>query len=168
MIDTHKAKKVVYFVRHGQSEENTTDIVADGSSPLTDLGRRQATFVAERLHALPVSLVAASTMERAKATAEIIATRLHKEVMLSDLFRERRMPTSVIGLHIHSDEAKRVAKECATHFEDLAWHYEDEENFADLKERALNAWHWLSEQGVTHCSGHTRQVSALPYGYALF
>ena len=79
--------KTIYFVRHGQSEGNVSAVYQTVSSPLTEGGKRQARFIAERCSKLPIEAVVSSTQLRAKETASIIAEKTGHTVEFSDLFR---------------------------------------------------------------------------------
>lgn len=71
------APRTLYLIRHGFYDY---DAQADSKTgnPLNALGREQATFVAERLAALPVnfSAITSSEFTRARETGDLIATRL--------------------------------------------------------------------------------------------
>jgi serine/threonine-protein phosphatase PGAM5 len=68
----------LYVVRHGEASPH------DG--PLSDLGRRQARCVGERLGAVPMSAIYHGPLERAAQTAAIIAEHLPGvPVLASDL-----------------------------------------------------------------------------------
>ena len=78
------------LVRHGQTESNVNfvlDSVPPGPS-LTELGRRQASELAERLAAEPVTAVYASTALRAKETAAPVAARHGLDVRVTDGLHE--------------------------------------------------------------------------------
>ena len=60
--------KTVYFVRHGSTEGNEQGAYQHLYTPLSELGRRQAAFVARRFERIPVDIVIASDMERAAET----------------------------------------------------------------------------------------------------
>jgi probable phosphoglycerate mutase len=73
----------VRWARHGQSEANVSLTLSHRvyDPDLTDLGRRQAAELGERLAkeasgAVPVVAVAASPMRRARQTADVVAARL--------------------------------------------------------------------------------------------
>lgn len=81
----------LYLIRHGQSYVNLSDWQHGNSDEgLTDLGHRQAkataVLMAERLDA--VDAMYASTMRRARETAEPIADRLAAEIVFDDRIRE--------------------------------------------------------------------------------
>src|SRR4051794_3842301 len=97
-------EKIVYLVRHGQSKDNTAPVFQSPDSPLSELGRKQAAYVAERLSRISFETLISSTFQRAKETAVIIGEKTGKHVEYSNLFTERLKPTSVNGKP-RSDEA---------------------------------------------------------------
>jgi len=66
---------VFYFVRHGETEHNRQGIVQGGGidSVLNDAGRAQAQALAQRLESVDIDTLYASTLQRAKQTAELLA-----------------------------------------------------------------------------------------------
>ncbi|MCC4603120.1 histidine phosphatase family protein [Xanthomonas campestris] len=84
----------LYFVRHGESLANEQNYFAGAqNSPLTPLGRRQARQAADfvRQRALRFDQVHVSTLERARATADIILEGVPDAppVIYSDALKER-------------------------------------------------------------------------------
>lgn len=82
------ASRHLLFIRHGQYALNGK---TDEERTLTELGRQQAYFAAQRLKELnlPYSQIVQSTMTRAKQTAQIISKELPDiPVSSSDLLRE--------------------------------------------------------------------------------
>lgn len=90
-------KKTVYFVRHGESEDNTQPIIQGASSPLSAHGHNQAEAVAKRLSHVQFDALIASPTLRAKQTAEHIAEATGHDIVFSDLFIERDKPKSLEG-----------------------------------------------------------------------
>lgn len=70
------ASTLLYLVRHGETEYNRKGIVQGGGidSELNETGYAQAEALAERLSGESVDTLYASTMRRAKQTAEVLAT----------------------------------------------------------------------------------------------
>ena len=83
--------RFLYLIRHGQYVR--TEEHPDGT--LTELGRRQAALLAERIQDLAVDTIWSSTMYRAQETAQIIVDQHfpHLEVQRSTLLREKLFPT---------------------------------------------------------------------------
>jgi hypothetical protein len=81
--------KTVYFVRHGSTEGNEKGAYQHLYTPLSDLGRRQAEFVAHRFERIHVDIVIASDMERAAETGRCIAERNKFSIVFDPLFQER-------------------------------------------------------------------------------
>jgi len=85
--------KYVWLIRHGESQGNMERRVQGWADyPLTDLGRRQATLLAERLarpgSRTPVREVIASPLGRAAETAQIIGRALALPVRFDARLKE--------------------------------------------------------------------------------
>jgi probable phosphoglycerate mutase len=150
--------KTIYFIRHGESEGNAGLVRQDGTSPLSARGREQAAFMAERCARLPLDALVASTMVRARHTAEIIGARIGKEVVLSGLFAERARPTSQSGKPNDDPEALAVDTEIWNNFGVAGYRHSDEENFEDLCARAKAALDFLASRPEEH-------VAVVTHGY---
>lgn len=157
----------IYFVRHGQSELNIENRDQGPDGPLSELGRDQAAFVAKRFSDIPIDLIVSSPYERAKETATIINSHLNKELIFSDLLVERRSATELVGMPFDDPEHIRItALIRAKRSVDPHWHYDDEENFVDVRTRAIQALTYLGALGkdeilaVTH-GGFLKTVIAV-------
>jgi len=139
-------RKDIYFVRHAESLGNVAEIQQHAEIDLSENGHGQASSVAERFLNISIDIVIASDMLRAQKTARAIAEKTKKELVLSALFHERKRPSETKGLWIGSDEAQAVQNAIIEHADDPAWHYSDEENYFDLRERARKAIHYLEER----------------------
>jgi 2,3-bisphosphoglycerate-dependent phosphoglycerate mutase len=96
----------VIAVRHGQTEWNVqARIQGQGDSELTEEGRAQARSVAERLAREPFDILVSSDLGRAAATAQAIATRCGKPVILDARLRERHFG---VGEGMTYDEVDRA------------------------------------------------------------
>ncbi len=149
-------EKVVYLVRHGQSEANAAAVFQGLHSPLSEVGQHQAQKIAQRVQHLGCEALIASPLVRTKQTAEAITAITGLVPEYSDLFVERIKPARLNDT-LHTDEA-------AT----LLWHQreeslstpsariEDGENFDDIVVRADNALTFLQNRSekslvvVTH------------------
>jgi len=79
-----------YFARHGKSQANADNAIADDSSPLTKEGEAQARKLGRDLKSADIAIIVSSPLERAYKTAEIIAKQLKiPEVITIDNLRER-------------------------------------------------------------------------------
>jgi broad specificity phosphatase PhoE len=81
MFGVYYAAMEIYLVRHGQSEANA-GLTENLDSDLTEIGRRQASLTADRLHALGVTRAYVSPLRRTLETMSAIcgATGLCAEV----------------------------------------------------------------------------------------
>lgn len=146
IMDKSKVEKIVYFVRHGQSEGNISPVFQPLESPLTDTGRKQAELIAERVSKLNFEILISSPLARAKETAEKIAIKTGKEPELSDLFRERTKPTRVAGKSRDDEEASNLWDEWVKSLYTSGLRAEDGENFDDLIIRADKALDFLKNK----------------------
>lgn len=135
--------KRVYFVRHGITGGNEINAYQKLDTPLSEKGRSQANFLAERFLKITFDTLIASTMERAQETARIIAQKTGHDLISEALFHEILRPSIVRG-KVHTDteviEAMRVAK---SYWKEEGKKHSDEENFYDLKNRAVKALDYL-------------------------
>lgn len=132
------ATKLIYFVRHGETENNAKNIRQGSEGSLTEKGRAQALATAKRFpkeKGRP-QVIIASPYERTKETAEIIGKELHMNVEYSNLLVERKNPTEIIGHEGGEKDVKQIIDRIDKSFHDDTFRYADEENFVDLKERA--------------------------------
>jgi len=138
--------KKIYFVRHGESEGNAGPIRQGPETPLTETGRSQAGLIAERCAKLPLETIIASTMKRAKETAEIIAEKTKLSIESSALFVERKRPSVTIGKPKDDPESLAIEGEYQNKFYLSDERHSDEENFDDLKQRAKEALTYLASR----------------------
>lgn len=92
MSSSHKPIYQFVFLRHGESTGNAESRWQGQSEyPLTERGRAQATALANRWKAEGVKfdLVISSTLQRAKETAEIIASSLKVPLEFDEVWLER-------------------------------------------------------------------------------
>jgi probable phosphoglycerate mutase len=80
------------FLRHGKSQANADNMIADNASPLTKEGEAQVRKAAHQLKKrYKITTIVSSPLLRARRTAEIIAKQLHykKDIEIIDDLRER-------------------------------------------------------------------------------
>ncbi len=80
------------FVRHGQSEANATKMIATANTPLSELGKLQASQTGQALKGRGVTKIVCSPYIRARQTAEIIAREISYDpgkIEVIDELRER-------------------------------------------------------------------------------
>jgi probable phosphoglycerate mutase len=169
------ATKIIYFVRHGQTENNLQNIKQGAGGILTERGRAQALATAKRFpkHKGHPQIIIASPYERTKETAEIIAKELHLHIKYTDLLVERRNPSEVIGRFGGDPEVKNIMDHMdrAYHPDDLR--ISDEENFIDLKNRAKKLLRYIRHRRqqriimVTHANFLKMIASYMLHGDSL-
>lgn len=77
----------IYVIRHGQSQANADGIIADGDTPLTQLGIEEAKNAAQSLPST-IKHFYVSTFNRAKHTADILNEGLNVPVTFHDELKE--------------------------------------------------------------------------------
>lgn len=135
--------KHVYLVRHGESLTNASKVRLGPEAPLTELGKKQARIVAERLRSLKAKRLIVSPYKRTKGTAEPIAETTGLSPEYSALFVERRGPSIVMNRHSEDPEVQEVWRTIIAHAHIPGWRHSDEENFEDLSLRADQALVYL-------------------------
>ena len=136
--------KTVYFVRHGSTEGNEKRAYQYLNTPLSELGRRQAACAAHRFEQIPVDLVITSDMERAAETGRCIAERNGFPIVFDPLFREILRPAMVRGQGRDTPEVLEIMRFLEEHWTNARVKHSDEENFFDLRTRALKALEYLA------------------------
>ena len=159
-MEENKADKIIYFVRHGQSEGNVSPAFQGSGSSLSALGKKQAEQIAERAKQLDFSKIISSPFQRAKETALVIKEVTGKNLEFNDLFVERRKPSSIQEKSIFDEAARAIAKEWADSLYSSGKKVEDGENFDELKSRAIQAFKYLEE-----CS--EKELLVVTHGYFL-
>ncbi len=135
--------KKIYMVRHGESEGNVGTFMQGPTTILSDHGKIQIETVAERFSTIAIDIVISSPYQRTKHTALSIADVLKKEIIFSDLLVERRRPSVVIGKAKTDPIVIEVGQLIRKNIHIPNWHYSDEENFEDLKNRAAQLFTYL-------------------------
>jgi probable phosphoglycerate mutase len=153
-------EKTVYFVRHGQSEDNAAPVFQSPDSPLSELGRSQARRVAGRVSKLSFEALIASPFQRAKETAEAIARVTGMEPEYSELFTERRKPACLNGKPYNDERVNAIWREWERSFYTPGMRVADGENFGDLIRRADNALAFLKDRDE-------RSLAVVTHGFFL-
>jgi len=141
--------KRIYLVRHGESEANVAK-VHGGDPSLTELGRQQAEFIAERVSKLPIQHIVSSTLKRAHTTAEAIGRKINLPVETSDLFIEIEGPSEFDGIGYTDPRSVEVFTKLRENYGVPGWRYGDAEVFEDQTKRAQAALEFLLQKEEEH------------------
>lgn len=98
----------VFFVRHGQSEGNTTNVHQGHDTPLSEEGEKQSKLIAKRLKNYKIDVIYASPHLRTKQTAKIIAKELKLSVEYWKSLEERKRPSEIEGLSYDHPKASEI------------------------------------------------------------
>jgi broad specificity phosphatase PhoE len=135
--------KKIFLVRHGESEGNISTLRQSSISPLSEAGEKQAESVTKRFENISIDKIISSPQTRAKHTAEAINSVLNKQIEFSDLLIERKRPSSLIGKPKKDPFVLEIDKQIDEHFHEIGWRHSDEENFEDLKNRAIKLFEYI-------------------------
>jgi broad specificity phosphatase PhoE len=131
------------LARHGESDWNRTRRwQGHADRPLTDLGRRQARELAERLADVELDAVYSSDLQRASETAEIVARSQGLDVTTMPELREVDVG-SWSGLT--RTEAEERFPEAYVRWTAGAEGWEDGETYEELAARVVGAVHEIAE-----------------------
>jgi broad specificity phosphatase PhoE len=142
------ANKLIYFVRHGESELNAKGVRQGPEGSLSQKGVAQVTATAKRFpkEKGKPEVIIASPYQRTKETAAIIANELNMPVEYCDLLVERRNPSEIVGHKGEEHDVRFIVDQIDKSYHDDTLRYSDEENFIDLKERARNLLYYITER----------------------
>ncbi len=154
------ASTTLYLVRHGETEHNRRGIIQGGGvdSELNAVGRAQAKALARRLRSVSFDALYASTLQRARQTADILA-RPHEPLSRTHLHDLSEMDWGVFEGEPPSEERDVSMKALKSKWRDGAYDraVEGGESIRDVQERAQRAIrHILTREGgrtvlvVTH------------------
>jgi len=145
-MSSTELQKIVYIVRHGQSDDNVAPVFQAYNSPLSASGKEQAERLASRIEQLDFEALISSPQERAKQTAQAIALKTNKRVELSDLFIERFKPTSINSKPYDDTQALNTWRDWEKSLLNTGRKVEDGENYDDMIRRADGALDYLQRR----------------------
>jgi broad specificity phosphatase PhoE len=127
------------MVRHGESEANRSRIfAASGEVALTDVGRRQAQQLGERISSqFRPERIVSSKFKRALQTAEIIAAGLQLPLEVVDGLEERDLGYLKGRPWAERPEASAEAANFLNSEEQWFWRPEGGESYEDVRQRAV-------------------------------
>jgi broad specificity phosphatase PhoE len=138
--------KTIYFVRHGSTDGNETDAYQLHTLPLSEKGVAQAAFVADRFKTIPVDVIISSDMTRAAQTADSIARAVGRTVVHNEFFHEILRPSAVRGKLKANPEVMSITAHLRRNFADDTQRHSDEENFFDIRRRAVTGLDFLAKR----------------------
>jgi len=141
-----ETKTNFFLIRHGKSEGNLEyRFQGHDDSPLSDLGRGQATLLGEKLKERKFYLVYHSPLRRARETAEIVFSE-HKIQLIENKGLLERNFGILDGMKL--DEAKKKFSNAEEFFHGRAMEIDAPgvENISNLQERSWNVFNGLAAE----------------------
>lgn len=136
----------IYFVRHGESIFNASRVHQPLHVELSETGEKQAEFVGKRLQQVDFDVIISSDLERAKQTALAIKEATKKELVFTELARERQIPSLFHGKPVDDPSLKESKAIIEENIENPDFRHSDEETFFDLKARAQKLLRYLESR----------------------
>ncbi len=124
----------VYLIRHGESEGNAQGIHQNDEISLSESGKSQVNKLGKSLQGLGIEALLVSPLVRTQETAGIINEYLKVPLTYDPRLREIRRPSEVVGKPLDDPEVLKI-KKLIKEGSHPDYHYSDEENFFDLRER---------------------------------
>ena len=102
----------IYFIRHGQSEDDKNNICQNNSAPLSEVGVNQIEHLANELTKIEgFCLLISSSLIRAKETSRIIGKKLDLKIKIVNLVEEMVKSPILKGLNRNNFLIKKYKKE---------------------------------------------------------
>lgn len=79
---------ILYLIRHGKTDVYLENKRQSPSTPLGELGKKQAQFLADKMHLSKIDYIYSSDWPRARETAQYISKSLGQEVKIHPLVHE--------------------------------------------------------------------------------
>lgn len=143
MSEPVHCRKIVYFIRHGQSAGNTSAIFQHYESPLNEKGHSQARRVADRVASLDFELLISSPQRRAYETAAVIAQKASMPIILSELFVSRGKPSSIDGKPLSDPQVYAIGQAWEQSLHTRGQKIQDGENCDEILARTDKALSYL-------------------------
>ncbi len=137
----------ILITRHGQTKENADGIIQSPESGLTQLGRRQAKILAEKLENEKIDKIYVSNFKRARETAEeIVKLQPAAEIVYTEKLREKNAGI-FIGRPLE-EQTKAREKSCLSFYD---FRPEKGESLVDVQRRIVKFYKQLlkEEKGKT-------------------
>lgn len=127
----------LYFIRHGETDYNKEKRLQGGlDTRLNDIGKEQALKASEEIADLDIDVIISSPQKRAVDTAEIIASKIKKEIVIDENLRERSF--GVLQGMLFSDIFDRHPQFFEIIKSESANHIEGIESISEIENRVFN------------------------------
>lgn len=153
----------IYLTRHGQSEGNLGHIYQGPDESLTELGHKQAAFLANRFSTINIDLLLVSPYKRAQQTAKYVSEKKGIEITTNNLLIEKNWGSALTGKSRNDASVKEtidllLEKEQS----DPEFRLNDEERFIDIRDRAVKFLNFAST-----LNGKNEGVCVVSHGHFL-
>lgn len=148
--------KDIILIRHGESESNVGSFWPTDYTPLTCVGIQQSMTLALCLSTSRIGAILSSPITRAMETSKLISNCIGVTVEPSELLRERRQPSELIGQSKDSPYSMAIYSKIQYNFWNAEFRFSDEETFPEIASRTTSLLEMLRNRSekrivlVTH------------------
>lgn len=140
----------VYFVRHGETNQNLHHEYLPPNSPLNETGYDEARTVGEFLRPVNPTLLISSPYVRAVETARIIGQCVGLKPCENHLFREVVWPSKLFGRSLYSFGSLWFIFLSTLYRDTPEWRFRDAENYADMYTRIVQSFAYIDSLTEAH------------------
>jgi len=126
----------IFLVRHAETQDRVEKRKQTLETPLSEIGRRQAAAIAERMVQEKVDQILSSPLARTLETAEAIAAKINLPITQLSVLREKEEP-NLAGLAYADPRHDKYLTQVALHGHEIDWTFEGVgESLKDVLARA--------------------------------
>lgn len=138
---------ILYLIRHGKTDNYLDNKRQSPSTPLGELGKKQAQALADKMHLSKIDYIYSSDWPRAKETAEYISKSLGQEVKIHQLVHEIDKNPDLDEVADDSEINKRYLKEVIENKYNFDWKFDGKgESLNEVIERAQKVLEFLEKK----------------------
>ncbi len=164
---------ILYLIRHGKTDAHLENRRQSPTTPLGELGKKQAQAVAERLNLSRIDHLYSSDWPRAFQTAQTISAKLGHKIKIHPLVHEMKKTSLLNDLSDDHEINQKYLREIEKNALNFDWKFNDEgESLNEVIERARKVLEFLVAEHeneavavVTHGTFSSILISLMILGF---
>lgn len=138
---------ILYLIRHGKTDTHLENKRQSPSTPLGELGKKQAEALAGKMHLTKIDHLYSSDWPRAMQTAEYLSRAISSEIKIHSHVHEIEKNPQLDDVADDSEINKRYQKEVMENKDNFDWKFDGQgESLNDIIKRAQKVIDSLEEQ----------------------
>lgn len=138
---------ILYLIRHGKTDTHLENKRQSPTTPLGELGKKQAEALAEKMHLTKIDHLYSSDWPRAVQTAEYLSKSLSLEIKTHPHVHEIEKHSQLNDVADDSEINKRYLREAMENKDDFDWKFDGQgESLNDIISRAQKVIDFLEDQ----------------------